>query len=48
MLFYDRELEIDILREIEENSHHFAQLFNIMLNIRRSLLKICENESENL
>jgi len=30
MIFYDRETEIDILREIEENSHHFAQMTLIM------------------
>ena len=30
MFFYDRESEIDILREIEENSHHFAQMTLLM------------------
>ena len=30
MIFYDRETEIDILREIEENSHHFAQMTLLM------------------
>ena len=30
MLFYDREKEIELLREIEENAHHFAQMTIIM------------------
>ena len=30
MIFYDREAEIDILREIENNSHHFAQMTLLM------------------
>jgi len=30
MLFYDRETEIGILREIEENSHNFAQMTLVM------------------
>ena len=30
MIFYDRETEIDELRKIEENAHHFAQMTLIM------------------
>ena len=30
MTFYDRESEIDILREIEDNSHHLAQMTLLM------------------
>jgi AAA+ ATPase superfamily predicted ATPase len=34
MKFYDRETEIDILREIEENSQNFAQM-TILMGRRR-------------
>jgi len=34
MVFYDRESEIEILREIEENSRHFAQM-TILMGRRR-------------
>ena len=30
MIFYDRETEINLLREIEENACHFAQMALIM------------------
>lgn len=34
MIFYDRETEIDVLRGIEENANHFAQM-TILMGRRR-------------